>query len=187
MRELPVLGPMPIATGEPSVTRPILFLLERPGGMWKNGGPVKFGRFNKWPPVKHYYWTPECSEWPGTRSDVNKNFYGNYFAHLMRKHALRNVYITNLVKCRKQDGGIDNRIDTECFNRYLRRELKFFEPDIAFCFGHAAEKGLRIAMQRDANFKARIVYLYHPSARKNREELIKENDAWVKEALLRSQ
>jgi hypothetical protein len=188
-----LLGPVPVTRGGEGVTRPIFFLLERPGGDWDNGGPVKFHRFNKWPPVKHYYWTPDCSAWPQNSSDVTGNYYGNYFAYLMRKHALRNVYITNLVKCRQQERKKESRIETECFNRYLRRELTLFKPDIAFCFGWRAKNGLRVATQRDVNFKARIVFLYHPifiqvfsrAHGRTSQEVMKQNDEWIKDALLR--
>jgi hypothetical protein len=33
-----------------------------------------------------------------------KHLYGDYFAYLMQRHGLGNVYITNLVKCRESDG-----------------------------------------------------------------------------------
>ena len=82
------------------VKQPILFLLENPGEDYGNGMPIEFRGFRKKPPVYHYYWTPNIENWPERISQFNGNFYGPYFAYLMRKHQLINVYITNLIKCK---------------------------------------------------------------------------------------
>lgn len=47
--------------------------------------------------MNHYYWTPNLEAWPSSATDLRGSFYGPYFAYLMRRHQLRNVYITNLV------------------------------------------------------------------------------------------
>lgn len=183
-----LLGPLPVEGSR--VTRPILFLLERPGADYCNGEEVSFAGFKKSPPNRIYYWTFDGSEWPENINNFNGNFYGPYFAYLMRKHALANVYITNLVKCRQQDGGKDARIEIECFNQYLRRELNFLDPALAFCFGKRAEEGLKRHTHDDASFKCNIVRLYHPIAiklarryHKTCEQCVNENDAKIMEAL----
>ena len=81
---------------------PIMFLLENPGGDYGNGDSVTYNSITKKPPVKHFYFTPNCELWPGD-DDINiiaKNPYGNYFAYLMQKYSLGNVYITNCIKCK---------------------------------------------------------------------------------------
>ena len=100
-----ILGPMPPSQA-PGVTRrvnePILFLLSDPGGSVHNGAKVPFQlgdqRFVKEPPVNHYYWTSSVAQgWPSWPCEVERfagNFYGPYFAYLMRRHQLSDVYIT---------------------------------------------------------------------------------------------
>jgi hypothetical protein len=191
-----VLGPLP-TDGRP-IEQPILFLLENPGADNSNGEPVRFRGFAKQPPVGHYYWTPNCNGWPSTVDDFRGNFYGSYFAYLMRTHHLRNVYITNLVKCKWVANSHDAEgrsrwnpqvIVDHCAERYLGRELKILGPRIAFCFGRKAEAGLRKLLGM-VDWRCKIRYLWHPAAirlaqryGKMPPELICQNDKWVKEEI----
>src|SRR6266481_9958587 len=89
----------------------------------------------------------------------------------MRKHQLRNVYITNLVKCKVVADTTDSEsqarkwdpqiIVDHCIETYLSRELKIFRPEIAFCFGRKAEAGLQ-KLLGDVDVKPKIAYLLHP-------------------------
>ncbi len=190
-----ILGPLPI-DGHP-IDQPILFLLEGPGADYHNGEPVAFHGFTKQPPVRHYYWSPNCTTWPSTVDDFGGNFYGPYFAYLMRTHHLRNVYITNLAKCKSTEN-FDHTsepfprwdpdvIVRHCAQRYLSRELKIFCPIIAFCFGNKAETGLR-ELAGTVGATCKIKYLRHPASirlarreGKTPPQLIFQNDELIKE------
>ena len=91
-----LLGPLP---AEHLIKAPVLFLLEDPGGDYGNGDVVPFGSHRKRPPNRHYFWTLPNPTWPARVSEFGSNFYGPYFAYLMAKHGLANVYVTNAVKC----------------------------------------------------------------------------------------
>jgi Uracil DNA glycosylase superfamily len=159
-----ILGTMP--KSGPVVTEPILFLLENPGKDYDNGKKVKFDGFEKEPPVKHYYFSPSTDVWPNKLDEFKENFYGPYFAYLMRKHQLTNVYITNLVKCKYHDSQ-DETVNTpsdiykNCVDLWLRREIRYFDPKLVVCFGERAEGGFKFAYSEKSFIKS--VCLYHPS------------------------
>ena len=180
-----VLGPMP-PSQDPEVTRPItdpvLFLLNEPGNARKNGKPIPYLGFMKEPPVNHYYWTPDCQGWPDWPCQVdqlNKNLYGPYFAYLMRRHQLRNVYITNQVKCRwrKRENGRGRQLVVKhCVNRFLKREVEIFAPKLALCFGKVAQRTFKKHIQSDIPH-CQMVSLSHPARRGiSREETVERND-----------
>jgi len=145
---------------------PIMFLLENPGGDYKNGNVVSYKGYNKQPPVNHYYWTPNIQSWPEHPYSL-PHLYGPYFAYLMKRHRLNNVYITNLIKCntiasnRKEynkPAAIEN-----CTDKWLKEELEIFSPKHIFCFGRNAEKGLQKTIKK-YGISVSTLYLYHPSA-----------------------
>ena len=163
-----VLGPMP-QSQDPEVTQPIevpvLFLLSDPGGGYGNDEPIPFNGFKKKPPVNHYYWTPSCKgwpDWPCQTAQFEPNFYGPYFAYLMRRHQLRNVYITNRAKCRFDNGGGKELIVEHCVKRFLIREVEIFDPQMAFCFGTDAMKTFQ-DLVRPAIPNCLSEKLYHPT------------------------
>jgi len=157
-----VLGPMP-REGR-SVEQSVLFLLENPGEDKGNGEVMHFRGFNKQPPIFHYYWTPNIDQWPVSIEDFANNFYGPYFAYLMRRHQFINVYITNLIKCRWIDGPSQDSstLVKHCVQRFLAREIQFGAPCGILCFGQAAAIGLRRWLPHVAA-GCRVVELYHPS------------------------
>jgi uracil-DNA glycosylase family 4 len=188
-----LLGPLPAASE--FVDKPILFLLERPvRNPWEEVKPIEFRGFRKNVPVQHYYWSTRCKEWPKTTSGEVEEMgpYGDYFAYLMQKHGLRNVYITNFVKCSEKDKN-DPKVEAECFDRYLRKELDFFRPAMVFCFGWPAHRLLEAHTQD--TFRHR--YLSHPSAiyfarrhkkpdqtvEEKRHQMFEDNDRRIKEAI----
>jgi hypothetical protein len=184
-----VLGPMP--RDGAGVQQPILFLLEKPGADYGSGQKVRFSGYKKSPPVNHYYWTPtnKTKSWPQQISEFEGNFYGPYFAYLMRRHRLCNVYITNLTKCRWRDGNKNaTPIDIleNCITLYLNKEISFFEPKLVFCFGLNAEHGFK---SRGLGISNHL--LYHPGAIRDRyralgktqEELVEQNDKRIQDAL----
>jgi|SRR5208282_2676584 len=143
-----ILGPMPGNGQTPPVEQPVLFLLENPGKDNDNVFKfVRFGEYKKKPPAKHYYFAPTVTFWP-RKLDGLDTLYGSYFAYLMGKHQLRNVYITNLVKRKYHpserkttmtnplgdlgwesktellDGLIKTDIQNKCVELYLSREIE---------------------------------------------------------------
>lgn len=193
-----ILGAIPPRHGT-GVRESVLFVLEDPGADYGNGAPVEFRGIRKQPPVNHYYWTPNVTSWPTRVVAFNGNFYGPYFAYLMRRHQLLNVYITNLVKCKWTKGpgdpsgtGDTSRIVRHCTARYLTREVEMCAPRVAFCFGRAAESGFRELARRIAP-RCDVVYLIHPAfihhraqtVGRTQAELVQQNDRTVAQALAR--
>jgi hypothetical protein len=186
-----ILGPMPpVVSGRSIVAQPVLFLLEQPGGDdYGIGKKIPFRGFTKEPPVQHYYWSPSGSKWPEKIDDFNGNFYGPYFAYIMAKHALGNVYITNLFKCRIAKDEMRRKVEAKCHTRYLSKELAIFRPAVVFCFGREAEHGFGRVTQLNER-KIRSIYLFHPRAvrdarmyGKDRQAMIDENDRRIESAL----
>jgi hypothetical protein len=197
--EVMLLGPIP-TEGPPvkQVKQPILFLLENPGGACEIDEEVTFDGFRKRPPVRHYYWIPHLDSWPRC---VGRDRYNSYFAYLMWKHQVTNVYITNLVKCKEVEDNAENPPDRKewkrgvvqnCTGRYLARELKFYKPRIVFCFGWNAKGGLEELLGRKPELEELLrgddkklirTYLYHPAARLPLEKVWRQNDEWIAEAL----
>jgi hypothetical protein len=185
-----ILGPMPRDTA--AVERPVLFLLEDPGGQKGNGAPVSFQGFRKEPPIYHYYWTPEIGFWPTRAAEFGGNFYGPYFAYLMRRHQLLEVYITNLVKCRWTGAaaGSKSPVVDHCTSRFLVREITLFAPQIVLFFGGAARRGAEALLARLAP-GCRSKELLHPSYISNRcqvhhrtqEDCLRINDERIREVL----
>jgi hypothetical protein len=192
-----IIGPLP---GSPDTrSKAVMFLLENPGGEYGNGNPVEFKGYRKEPPVNGYYFGPEITFWPSNFSEFDGNYYSPYFAYLMKKHFLKNVYITNAVKCKeKKDPDVPennwrvakSKVYKNCIDNYLHREVDIFVPEIVFCFGGRAEECFkRYLIERKK--KVRYTKLYHPAyiasrfqtSGKSRQELIDENDRLIKEAL----
>jgi hypothetical protein len=186
-----ILGPMP--RKGMAIDAPVLFLLEEPGGDKENGCEVCFRGFRKQPPIYHYYWTPNIDIWPTRVAEFGNNFYGPYFAYLMRRHQLLNVYITNLVKCRWLAGrssGNKSLIVNHCTSHFLAREVEIFSPQVALCFGGAARRGAETLLARLAP-RCRVQDLLHPSYIKNRHQVhtrteddcVRINDERVRQVL----
>jgi hypothetical protein len=148
-----------------------MFLLENPGGDYGSGAEIEFQGHLKLPPVKHYYWTPNVPEppdWPRRLEQFETNFYGSYFAYLMWRHQLSNVYITNLIKCRFRLDGSKGTVPTpdaigeHCTSRFLRREIDAFGPRLVFCFGGKTHEVFLNFCNRNG-LKPNAHKLFHPS------------------------
>lgn len=181
-----ILGPFP--PGKPITDKRVLFLLEAPGAD-KFGDPVRYQGVTKSPPVLHYYFSPPVLQWPNDPSSI-QNGYGSQFAYLMRYFGLKNVYMTNVVKCGKtnekgfqpykHDKKSNRKIASNCYKEYLSRELEIFKPDIIFSFGANAFhlfNHVTNGTYQNINFQ-----LYHPGARiaGGLSEIIKKNTALMK-------
>jgi len=193
------LGPLP---GPPSTTGkfiedPIMFVLESPGSSYHNAAETTCDKYTKMPPRYHYYWTPYAKEWPTDYNELPDRW-GSYFAYLMREFGLRNVYITNLIKCgktpvnkdeknsfqpygtfRNKDDS-DRKILDQCYKEFFSTELKEFSPKLIIVFGDAAHRGLR-SLGVTADYTVQC--LYHPSSRLSLEKKYAKNNQLMLEAL----
>lgn len=164
---------------------PVVFLLENPGGDYDNGDIVPYKGYEKQPPVNHYYWSPNIDEWP---DDLEKlpNLYGPYFAYLMKKHGLKNVYITNAIKCNTipaNEKTYDKKESTRiCVQKWLKKEIEIFSPKYIFCFGGNAYNYLRKYLP-EYYHSSQCVNLYHPAARNSRTKIVSKNDKLISDAI----
>jgi hypothetical protein len=178
-----ILGPRIINRDE--VKEPIMFLLEDPGGDWKEIREERTHEddknLKKKIPVKHYYFSPSSESWPQSVEEVksNGNYYGTYFAYVMQKYSLANVYITNLVKCKWVGSKRSVKAEDTCVNLYLQKELDEFLPRIVFCFGRIAYGAMG---GRFPNLREKCVYLRHPAYRRP-SKFFSENDEKIRDAL----
>jgi hypothetical protein len=169
-----------------SVKEPITFLLEDPGSDWKEIREERTHEddknLKKKIPVKHYYFSPSSESWPQSVEEVksNGNYYGTYFAYVMQKHSLANVYITNVVKCKWVGENRTESAEETCVNLYLQKELNEFSPRIVFCFGRKAYGAMG---SRFPNLREKCVYLRHPACRMSRSKFFSENDETIRDAL----
>lgn len=161
--------------------RPIMFLLENPGGDYQNGCNIKYNGVEKNPPVNHFYFSPahDIKKWPTTVEEVKPNPYGNYFAYLIKRHSLNNVYIANCIKC-KYSGDMYKKTKKICVEKYLKEEIKIFAPQKIIVFGRKAES---ILYSYISELNCDICYLWHPAARRSRKNIIEHNDKILVEFL----
>ncbi|MBW2039527.1 MAG: hypothetical protein JRI46_08030 [Deltaproteobacteria bacterium] len=190
-----ILGDLPLP--EQYIEVPIMFLLESPGADYENGEPVSYKGVTKRPPVKRYYWGPNpMTEWPNNPCELPQ-LYGPYFAYLMNKFHLKDVYITNAIKCglslknkrgkfisykiQRNSKLLDTRIRENCCREYLCREVEEFKPKVIFAFGDRADKVLYFSGLRDQGIITKK--LYHPVARKPLKERVNKNNERIKSVL----
>jgi hypothetical protein len=183
-----LLGPIPVSPRDER-NFPVIFLLDGPGGEYDLGKVVEFRGFRKRPPVKCYYWAPglRVADRP---SEFDGYFYGSYFAYLMRKHCLTNVYISNATKCDWIDLQTEKRgrvtapsVIDNCVEGWLSQEIALFGLEAIFCFGRNAE-GIAREAKCVVNLGVIVSGLYHPGAiasraralRKTKQQLVDEND-----------
>lgn len=158
---------------------PIMFLLENPGRSW--ACTIEYGGYGKKIPTNHYYWTPDICEWPENANNLIWRYnYGNYLSYLMNKNGLCNVYITNLIKCNKDDRNYsyDNAI-SNCSEKWLNKELEIFQPEFVFSFGNNATYGFN-SRKKDQQ----LLQLLHPACWiYGKKGLIQRNDSAINDFL----
>lgn len=176
---------------ETKCSLPIMFLLENPGGDYDLGDNCPCDDITKQPPNKHFYFSSGLTQWPTDIADV-KIHYGDYFAYLMAKFGLSNVYITNCIKCKYTDAYYD-KTAKNCIKRFLEREIRIFSPRLIVCFSkQVSDELLYKKIQypgklKDVHFKK--VCLLHPAAdsrpkwRNNWEGIVRENDTRLAKAI----
>jgi len=167
---------------------PVMFLLESPGGSLDNSEECLNQKdFSKYVPTKHYYWTAENSIWPKSLEDLG-HLYGPYFAYIVKKYRLKNAYFTNVVKCsiapKSKDKFInykvikgkrhaDSDIRNNCYEKFLKIEIKVIKPELIFCFGRNTEKMVHLLdIHNSCN---NIFYLMHPKAHTRKKDIVNFN------------
>ena len=167
----------PMCNGGRRIELPIIFLLENPGGNYQNGRCVDFKGYKKRPPVNVYYWSPGIKKWPKSAVELSE-MYSDYFAYLMNRYGLKNVYITNLIKCNTINGKWYNYQEarSNCIEKWFKREIEIFAPKFVFSFGDKATNGFK-KYSHQFSWKIKYQQLLHPAQRRySRERMIKENN-----------
>lgn len=168
-----------------------MFVLETPGRDNRNlFEDVTFGGSTKAVPTKGYYWMPNNSPqgWPDAVG--SGEYYGTYFAYLLKKFRLTRAYFTNLRKCRfpsLTEEKKDN-INENCYQVFLCEELEIWRPVVIFAFGKRVYQFLQ---SRDPDlhdchrFIPHIERLRHPAYRRYNPnaDVISWNDERIYSAL----
>lgn len=176
-----LLGPLHCNVKTKQIDSPIMFVLESAGGNYGHGRSIDWNGVSKSPPINTYYFVPYPSElnfkWPDNPAVLSKeDLYSPYFAFIMNQYHLKNVYITNIVKCRGSKNGtfipfrglkrkdcFDNAVRKNCYDQIFKKELELFRPSIIFAFGNNAYNCLDFAQ---ADFPDILVkQLWHPDTR----------------------
>lgn len=174
---------------------PIMFLLENPGKdhyMIKKGGnhenkdlqqifdaygkTISFARRNNWfDQFKKF--SNNLDQFPTDK----KHIYAFAFAHLIKKYRLKNVLITNSIKCKPTDKErfSNNEDNLRCMQEYLKIEIDKFKPRVIFAFGAEAKKNLQMLLKENPLYCIKIVRMTHPGyinfSPKRNGERIKKN------------
>jgi len=167
----------------------VLFVLENPGPCDLDiYTPFKCKRFTKFPTHQWYFLNPES--YP-QRCEYPYHFkgqeYGEFFCSVLFTFKLKNMYITDFVKCGMDDVGDDfngirnneykkeyNKINKyqekcikNCFENYFYKEIEFVEPKIIFCLGKDARTQIDSNMSKiedTLGYKPKVITLPHPNA-----------------------
>ena len=145
----------------------VMFILEQPGGDYNLGNWLFFHGVKKYPPVKHYYWTPDSENWIMSINELieDGNFYGNYFSYLINKFGFTNCYITNAIKCKivgaNRYTNDYNTVSQNCRENFLQKEFTHLNPSLICCFGDAA---FNLTNRLIGIEGVIICRLYHPHA-----------------------
>ena len=134
-------------------------------------------------PAKSWYWLPDESDHKldtYNPKEYTKNStqgkYGEYFASIIYRFGLRNVYVTNMLKCGVSRGGKAilksnqcKSIRDNCISQYLYQEIKSFQPEAMFAFGHNTYNEVRKKFT-DYSPSKKLFYLPHPACRTNKKD-----------------
>ena len=130
----------------------------------------------KYIPNNCYYWVLDGVNQPIKNIDKllsYKDLYSPYLFYLQKKFNLNNIYVTNLTKCLcKKTEGKDNynKVQKNCVNNFLIKELLIFNPEIIICMGKETCGNLCSYIYDEVNypqlskFKGKIMSIDHPSS-----------------------
>ncbi|MEI6580443.1 MAG: uracil-DNA glycosylase family protein, partial [Eubacteriales bacterium] len=159
-------------------TKHVMFLLENPSGdqVDKNGynedENSNHKRYTKyWPFIG---WCYDAVQSFKSKDKLGQKKYGEMILALIVLFELKNIYITNCVKCSKD--GLPTQKETldisnKCIETYLVEEMRIFKPEIIIAFGCKAVNFASKA-QLILNNEKPIKYLFHPARRISNERHI---------------
>ena len=142
--------------------------------------------------------------WPTADDDVDPGSYGKYFAYILAAHKLRNAYFTNVVKCSlaprdksktfspwrvtRDQNHWHSKIRSNCFELYLKEELRLLQPKIVFFFGGSAKMLAYYSGIYGLLPKAWFQVLRHPADRRfghKEATILPENDKVIAGTILK--
>ncbi|HLI83988.1 MAG TPA: uracil-DNA glycosylase family protein [Bryobacteraceae bacterium] len=124
---------------------PVLFVYETPSRDYGAYETVEFDGIRK-RPAREWYWIHEDQKVCRFPEAFKGGMYGSFVLSAILTFRLKNVYVTNLVKCglNTDDGrkfrGLQSFQPTcvqACIEKYLRREVEVFRPKVVIAFGAA--------------------------------------------------
>jgi hypothetical protein len=133
---------------------PVLFVYEAPSLDYGIYETVECNGINK-RPARQWYWIHGDQEARRFPNAFTGGTYGDFILSAILTFRLRNVYVTNLVKCglNTQDGREFRGIASfqaacvqTCIERYLRREVDLLRPRVIFAAGAAVRNWLLSAL-----------------------------------------
>lgn len=158
---------------------PIMFVLENPG---RDYNETKY--FDKSIGNKSLnYWFSKKEEFPENINLQPKQMYSKTFAYLINKYQLKNVLITNTVKCKPSIGKgerFKNFKDTKrCMNIFLKKEIELFKPKLIICFGKSYTLSNLNSLRNENKElfdQIKIDWVFHPASRKSKKDIFKRYD-----------
>ena len=122
---------------------PVLFVYEAPSLDYGIYEAVEYQQRTK-RPTKDWYWIHRDQDFRRFPDDFKGRTYGDFVLSAICTFRLKNVYVTNLVKCglNTDDGSQFRSLASfqptcvqTCIDRYLQREIEIFEPRVIFAVG----------------------------------------------------
>lgn len=83
-----------------------------------------------------------------------------YFLDMSEKDVFKKCVLTNIVKCSTigEQDKLSSRTLSECFNKYLLKEIELFRPKVILALGREVETYLKTA-----GVELPVIYIKHPS------------------------
>ena len=157
----------------------VLFILANPGPCSKNTyEEVPYNNYKKTPSIQWHFLNqfpyPQRCEYP---YHFKGGEYGELFCSILFTFKLRNMYITDLVKCGLNVDGKNEKYNSKinviknydecvenCIEEYLYKEIQFVDPKIIFCLSNDVHDKIK-KKQEENKLKnsIEIIPLKHPS------------------------
>jgi hypothetical protein len=168
---------------------PIMFLLENPG---RDYNEIKY--FEKSIGNRSLnYWFSKKKELQKDIELQPKQMYSNTFAYIINKYQLKNVMITNTVKCKPlKDYGerFKNFEDTKrCMNNFLKKEIELFKPKVIICFGKKYTlSNLKFLINENKVLfeNIKIEWVFHPASRKSKKDIFKRYEEVLNKIIIKT-
>jgi hypothetical protein len=155
----------------------VMFVLENPGPCYnKTYAKFNYNGYTKYPTHEWYFVNQKKIE----KCEYPDNFYGHrrygeFFCSVLFTFMLKNLYITDLVKCGMNDSKNKFKHISEynqecvenCLKRYFYKEIQIVNPEVIFCLGHNSCNEINEKLKKiESLLKHKVVvkYLPHPNA-----------------------